>query len=56
MKHIFQQEPPLLEFDGEVVVIGDIPRHYLDLCRILKTFQLPINHKYLFLGDLVDRG
>jgi protein phosphatase len=56
MKNIFQQEPSLLEFDGEVIVIGDLHGHYLDLCRILKTFQLPIKHKYLFLGDLVDRG
>jgi protein phosphatase len=56
MKSIFSQEPSLLEFDGEIIVVGDIHGYYLDLCRILKTFQLPVHHKYLFLGDLVDRG
>jgi protein phosphatase len=56
MIEIFKQEPSLLDLDGEIVVIGDLHGHYLDFCRILKTFQLPINHKYLFLGDLVDKG
>jgi protein phosphatase len=55
MTSIFQQETSLLEFDGKVVIIGDIQGHYLDLSRIMKTFQLPVHHKYLFLGNLVGK-
>jgi protein phosphatase len=38
------------------VIVGDLHGHFLDLCRILKKFQYPNGFKYLFLGNLVDRG
>jgi protein phosphatase len=56
MKIIFKKEPTLLELDGSFVIIGDLHGHILDLFRIFKTFQYPNDFKYLFLGDLVDRG
>jgi predicted phosphodiesterase len=56
MKRIFEQEPTLLELDGSFVVVGDLHGHFLDLCRIFKTFQYPNTFKYVFLGDIVDRG
>jgi protein phosphatase len=39
-----------------VLVVGDIHGHILDLFRILGNFGWPPAEKYLFLGDLVDRG
>jgi protein phosphatase len=42
--------------DGSFVIVGDLHGHFLDLCRIFKTFQYPNTFKYVFLGDVVDRG
>lgn len=56
MKKQFESEPPLLELDGSFVIVGDLHGHFLDLCRIFKTFQFPSPFKYVFLGDIVDRG
>jgi protein phosphatase len=56
MKQLLSKEPMLLELDGSFVIVGDLHGHFLDLCRIFKTFQHPNDFKYLFLGDLVDRG
>ena len=53
---IFSKENVMLELDMNVVVVGDLHGHILDLFRILKHFGLPPTSNYLFLGDLVDRG
>ena len=40
-----------------VLIIGDLHGHLLDLIRIIKTQGLPSEtNKYVFLGDIVDRG
>lgn len=52
----FCHEPSLLELAGPVVVVGDIHGHILDLYRIFTKYDLPPATKYLFLGDIVDRG
>lgn len=52
----FCQEPTLLEINGPLVVVGDIHGHILDLYRIFTKYDLPPATKYLFLGDIVDRG
>jgi protein phosphatase len=56
IKKLFENEPTLLELDGSFVIVGDLHGHILDLFRIFKTFRCPNDFKYLFLGDLVDRG
>ena len=53
---VFQSEPVLLELQSPQTVIGDIHGHVLDLFRILNIFGLPPRRKFLFLGDIVDRG
>ncbi|OHT08579.1 Serine/threonine-protein phosphatase PP1-2 [Tritrichomonas foetus] len=53
---IFKKEPVCLELDGPINLIGDLHGHILDLFRDLKTFGLPETTRYLFLGDIVDRG
>ena len=39
-----------------VVVVGDLHGHILDLFRIIKDQGAPPSKSYIFLGDLVDRG
>lgn len=53
---IFQSEPILLDIESPCTIVGDIHGHILDLFRILKTQGLPDVTRYVFLGDLVDRG
>jgi protein phosphatase len=52
----FAAEPSLLTVSFPCVVVGDIHGQILDLYRILETFGLPPRRRYLFLGDIVDRG
>lgn len=58
VKDIFQNECIVLDIVSPVVVVGDIHGHYLDLLRIINNYGMPEDNgrKYLFLGDLVDRG
>lgn len=53
---IFLAEPNILSLDKNIIIVGDIHGHILDLLRIFYTFGTPENRRYLLLGDLVDRG
>ena len=53
---IFQSEATMLELHAPLLIVGDIHGHILDLFRILARCGMPPMKKYLFLGDLVDRG
>ena len=55
-RDIFSKESTLLNLEGEFRVIGDLHGHLPDLIRIFKKCGQPSKHKYLFLGDFVDRG
>jgi protein phosphatase len=55
----FKKAPSLLEIESPVVVFGDIHGHALDLVRLINEFIMNTEFKefkFLFLGDLVDRG
>ncbi|OHT15719.1 Serine/threonine-protein phosphatase PP1-2 [Tritrichomonas foetus] len=52
----FDSEPILLKINQPVVVVGDLHGHILDLLRIFQKYGLPPIQRYLFLGDIVDRG
>lgn len=54
--NIFKEEPILLRLSSPCIIVGDVHGQLLDLFRILKSFPLPPSSKYIFLGDLVDRG
>jgi protein phosphatase len=56
VRELFKAEPVLLEVSSPCVVVGDIHGHIGDLARILTTFGRPSEQRYVFLGDLVDRG
>jgi len=53
---LFQEEPVVLSVSGPCIIVGDLHGHLIDLMRILKKHGMPLNHSYLFLGDIVDRG
>lgn len=55
-RSLFSKEPTLLNLEPPIVIIGDLHGHILDLYRILTYYDLPPRTKYLFLGDIVDRG
>ena len=56
VSRIMFNEPPVLRISGDVVVVGEIHGHILDLFRIIRRFGDPRETKYLFIGDIVDRG
>lgn len=56
VQQLFKDEPTLLDVRSPCIVVGDIHGQILDLYRILHFFGMPITRKYVFLGDLVDRG
>lgn len=53
---MLRDSPNMLELATPISVVGDIHGHILDLLRILKLCGTPDKVKYLFLGDIVDRG
>lgn len=53
---LFLKQPSLLYINGPVVVVGDIHGEFIDLLNIFVQFGSPATTKYLFLGDIVDRG
>ena len=53
---VFRGEPGLVAVAGDFVVVGDLHGHVFDLLRILRQFGLPPTSRYIFLGDMVDRG
>jgi protein phosphatase len=53
---IVRGEPSGLELSGPIVAAGDLHGHIFDLFRVLEFHGLPSRARYIFLGDLVDRG
>ena len=56
VKEILMKEEPVVHTSGDVIIVGDIHGHFLDLFRILAKNGYPKDRKYLFLGDYIDRG
>ncbi|OHT12862.1 Serine/threonine-protein phosphatase PP1 isozyme 7 [Tritrichomonas foetus] len=56
VRDIFASEPAVLQVDGNINIVGDIHGHLFDLYHIFSHFGLPPDTRFLFLGDLVDRG
>lgn len=53
---IIRKEPNLLSLHSPIIIVGDLHGQFLDLIRIFQKNGIPPGKKYLFLGDLVDRG
>jgi protein phosphatase len=53
---LFAREKTVIKLTHDLVIVGDIHGQILDLFRIINSFGFPGASKYLFMGDLVDRG
>ena len=53
---IFQNEESMLNVQSPVFVVGDLHGNLVDLLTILKSNGSPPWTRYVFLGDLIDRG
>ena len=57
VSEVFLSEPGVLDINAaDLVVVGNLHGHLMDLLRIMNRFGPPPETKYLFLGDLVDEG
>ena len=53
---LFRMEDVVLSLSGDVQIVGDLHGHIFDLYRIFANCGKPDKTRYLFLGDLIDRG
>lgn len=56
VREILLQQPPLIELEAPVKIVGDIHGQYSDLIRMFEMCGFPPSSNFLFLGDYVDRG
>ncbi|EHL00834.1 putative Serine/threonine-protein phosphatase PP-Z [Glarea lozoyensis 74030] len=56
VREIFLEQPPLIELEAPVKIVGDIHGQYSDLIRMFEMCGFPPSSNFLFLGDYVDRG
>lgn len=56
IKALFANENIILNLNSPMIIVGDLHGHIMDLFRIIKRFGPPPRTRYLFLGDIVDRG
>ena len=55
-KRIFDQESNLVRADGRCLIFGDVHGQIYDLIPQLDNLGEPVDDKWVFLGDYVDRG
>ena len=56
IREVLKSEPTLLRLSAPCIIVGDVHGEIFDLYRVFGIHGLPPRTKYLFLGDLIDRG
>jgi protein phosphatase len=52
----FRGNPAVINVANPVAIVGDLHGNFHDLIRIFALVRDPLQHRFLFLGDYVDRG
>ncbi|KRH93604.1 Serine/threonine specific protein phosphatase [Pseudoloma neurophilia] len=53
---ILINEPNISHIPSPVTIVGDIHGQFQDLLNMFRLYGTPKDHKFVFLGDIVDRG
>ena len=53
---VLQKDKTLMELEAPLNVVGDVHGQFTDMMKFIDKGGDPKDHKYLFLGDYVDRG
>lgn len=56
IKDIITDDATIVFVNSPCIIIGDLHGHFLDLVRIIQRFGYPDDRRFIFLGDMVDRG
>ena len=56
LRYIFSLENTVIDIQSPIVVVGDLHGQLFDLLRIIQKSGSPKDTKYLFIGDIIDRG
>lgn len=56
VRSLLIEEPNMYSIEGKVVVVGDVHGQFYDFLQIFDLCGEPSKTRFLFLGDLVDRG
>lgn len=46
----------MLSIDDPITVVGDLHGQFYDFLKVLEIGGEPETHRYIFLGDYIDRG
>ncbi|EAX95436.1 Ser/Thr protein phosphatase, putative [Trichomonas vaginalis G3] len=55
-KNKLSKDPTVYHLKSPLIVVGDLHGNLKDLLHIFQTAGTPPEHKFLFLGDYIDRG
>ena len=56
VRNMMYDQSSVRYIDPPCIIFGDLHGHFVDIIRIIKKFGFPTDKKFVFLGDIIDRG